>query len=180
MQVSDNGLEFIGKWEGFVDHIYKDIGGKPTIAFGHLIKPNEIFYAKISREDGVKLLRKDAAIAESIVNNNISIDINQNMFDACVSLSYNVGESAMKGSIGKLINANLFKHAATAFLLYCKYRKDTGELVINQGLLNRRKDEARLFLTPLNELSEEEKLEIEHHVQMSIDAILQDDLWHNE
>ncbi len=64
---SENGVNFIKKFELFVPHVYGDEGEKPTIGYGHLIMPQESFPGSMSHEEGLKLLRRDLRTAENTV-----------------------------------------------------------------------------------------------------------------
>jgi lysozyme len=76
----------------------------------------------------------------------ITAPINDNEFGAFVSLAYNIGPGAfMKSSALRHFNAGDKAKAADAILLFNK----AGGRVL-QGLVNRRKDERVLFLTPVS------------------------------
>ena len=66
---------------------------------------------------------------------------------ACVSLQYNIGENGFKSSsVAKCVAAEDMQGAADAFPLWNKGRVN-GQLVVVQGLVNRRKTERDLFLS---------------------------------
>lgn len=66
---------------------------------------------------------------------------------ACVSLQYNIGSTGFKNStVAKCIAKDDIQGAANSFLLWNKGRVN-GELVVIQGLVNRRKTERDLFLS---------------------------------
>lgn len=90
MKISETGLDLISRFEGFVNHVYPDIAGNPTIGFGHMVKPGEHF-TTITREEALELLAKDAQHAQDAVNRFVKIKLNQDQFDALVSFAYNVG-----------------------------------------------------------------------------------------
>ena len=99
------GRDFIKGWEGFSSSPYKilDQNGNPTgrwtVGYGHEITDAEYQsgqFNNISRAQGAKLLATDLAVAEAsvhrfIANNNASISLSQNQFDALVSLTFNSG-----------------------------------------------------------------------------------------
>lgn len=65
---------------------------------------------------------------------------------ACTSLAYNIGVKAFKDStVAKMIAAGDHQAAANAFGLFDKVRDEHGNLVIDAGLVNRRKIEADLY-----------------------------------
>lgn len=70
--------------------------------------------------------------------------VTDNQFGACLSLAYNIGYGAFSNStLLKKLNAGDIAGAADQFLAW---NKSAGQFL--QGLLNRRKDERNLFLTP--------------------------------
>ena len=69
--------------------------------------------------------------------------ITQNMFDALVSLAYNIGTGALAGSsIIRKLKAGDKLGAANAFRLY---NKSGGQVL--KGLVNRREEERKIFLS---------------------------------
>lgn len=72
----------------------------------------------------------------------MKVSINQNQFDALVSLTYNIGEQAFKDStlLAKL-NKGDIKGAAEQFP---RWNKGGGQVL--KGLVRRRADERELFL----------------------------------
>ncbi|KQD16250.1 lysozyme [Acinetobacter baumannii] len=68
--------------------------------------------------------------------------LTQNQFDALVSLAYNIGSGAFKGStLLKLLNKGDYKGAADQFLVW---NKAGGKVM--KGLVRRREAERALFL----------------------------------
>lgn len=110
-ELSDYGIKFLMSNEGVILHPYLDTKGIPTIGVGNT------FY-----EDGSKVKMTDPAITkeramelfkyilknyELAVYSNTRDDINQNQFDALVSLCYNIGVNGFKNStLVKKINNN--------------------------------------------------------------------------
>jgi lysozyme len=150
MKISASGLEFIAKWEGEVLTVYRDSAGVPTIGIGHALRPGEAYPNGITHEQALEILSHDVAAAESAVNGHVRVDLTQNQYDACVSFAFNCGGYAFAhSSVCADINIEDWDGAALAFLLWDKRRDpSTGTLVVDQGLLNRRKAEAALFGTP--------------------------------
>jgi GH24 family phage-related lysozyme (muramidase)/LysM repeat protein len=84
----------------------------------------------------VELRTHAAAVAQSV-----KVPLNQNQFDALVSLSYNIGTNGFKGStVLKRLNSGDYQGAAEAFKMW---NKSGGGVM--QGLVNRRNDEVQLF-----------------------------------
>lgn len=148
MKTSQNGLNFIAKWEGEVDHVYKDIAGIPTIGIGHVVRPGESFPNGITHDQALQLLAGDVGTAEGGVNSYITYQMTQNMFDALVSFAFNCGTGSLKNSsVRTKLNAGDVAGAADALLLWC-HAVVNGQLVQDKGLYNRRLSERQLFLTP--------------------------------
>lgn len=158
MQLSLAGAEQVNDFEGFSSKPYRDTAGVPTIGFGSTYYENgkrvSMSDPAISRERGHEIKRhvvsKDFAPAVNMMFDD-EIDsgkITQNMFDALVSLSYNIGIPRLKGSsVYRHIKAGNFAKAADSFLLWNKVRNPrTRELEFSQGLYNRRQKEKKLFL----------------------------------
>lgn len=140
MKVSNNGLDLIKQFEGFSATPYKDVVGKSTIGYGHLIKKGEAF-TRVSIEQATELLKEDCAIAETCVNTNVKTNLNQNQFDALVSFVYNLGCGAFKAStLLKDLNRGEFEKASNEFH---KWNHAGGRVV--RGLSIRRKKEELLF-----------------------------------
>lgn len=109
--MSPKGIDFLVKEEGVVLHPYLDSVKVPTIGIG-----------STQYEDGRKVTMKDPAITlerakqlftntlkkyEATVANTIKREVNQNQFDAMVSLCYNIGQDGFSGStVARLVNAN--------------------------------------------------------------------------
>lgn len=141
-RLSANGAELIASFEGWVDHVYLDAAGLPTIGFGHLLKPGEHFPAQISRERGLDLLRADAKIAAEAVDRLVTVNLSQNEFDALVSLTFNIGTGAFgESTLLRVLNSGNRAGAAEQFL-----RWTIAGGVELQGLVNRRRAERALFL----------------------------------
>lgn len=100
-QLSDAGVNFISRVEGFRSSTYKDISGKITIGFGEMIFPERAFYNNLTREEALVSLKKKCADYVKAVNNFLTknkIKFNQNQFDALVSYTYNNGTAWLRSS----------------------------------------------------------------------------------
>ena len=140
MKISAIGLELISRFEGFVNHVYPDIAGHPTIGFGHMIRSGERF-TTITREQGMELLTQDTVDAQDAVNELVKVKLNQDQFDALCSFTYNVGANNFKHSnLLTLINEGKFYDAHLEIL---RWDHAGGHEVA--GLLNRRHIESVLL-----------------------------------
>jgi lysozyme len=142
MKTSDAGVAFIAGWEGEVLHVYKDCVGIPTVGVGHVVLQGEDFSHGITHEQALEILRKDLGKAEQAVARNIRVPLTQNQFDALVSLVFNAGAGAVKGStLAIKLNAGDYAGAADEFPKWCHAGGK-----VNAGLLRRRMSEQQMFL----------------------------------
>jgi lysozyme len=139
--ISQRGLALLKQFEGLKLTAYRDIGGKLTIGYGHLIRPGET-YQTITQAQADKLLRQDVKLAEAIVKRQVKVPLNQNQYDALVSFIYNIGEGHFRRStLLKELNQRDYASAAEELLRW-KHVKG----VESRGLLRRRQTEKALFL----------------------------------
>ena len=153
MKTSVNGLRLIQEFEGFSAKPYKCSAGVWTIGYGSTYYPN-----------GVRVTAKDAPItrnyADEMQRHIIGEDfephinallkdeiasgfVNQNMYDAIISLTYNIGVNGFKkSSVLRHLKGGDKLKAADAILLWDK----AGGQVL-KGLVLRREKERKLFLS---------------------------------
>lgn len=139
---SRDAVDFIKGFEQFRARAYKDQGGKLTIGYGHLIKPGEKI-RKITRQKGETILKRDLAFAEKTVKNSVRTKLTQGQYDALVSLVYNIGPAAFRGSeLLKELNSGDYQGAAEQFRAW---RFVGGKE--SKGLAERRAKEKQMFRT---------------------------------
>lgn len=146
MHVSPSGVDLICNFEGLRLKAYDDGVGVWTIGFGTTVYPNGI---KVKKGDTCTEAQAKAYMAHdlkkfaSAVNNAVTVPLNQNQFDALVSLAYNIGTGAFsKSTLVKKLNANDYRSAADQFDVWVNAG---GKRM--QGLVNRRAKEKALFLS---------------------------------
>lgn len=91
------------------------------------------------------LLQADITEFSNRINSLIKVPLNQNQYDAIISLAYNIGVTAFaKSRLRILINQNKFIEASLEFdrWVYVHGKKIA-------GLINRRSIEKKLFLEPI-------------------------------
>jgi len=146
MQVSKNGLNLIKKFEGLSLSPYLCPAGKPTIGYGNTYYEDGI---KVSLNDDPITKERANELLENIVNQDftpvinryVTVDLNQNQFDALVSFVYNVGNRNFRRStLRKKLNRLDYDGASNEFK---KWRKSKGKIL--KGLIRRRKMETELF-----------------------------------
>lgn len=144
MTLGINGINLIKKFEGLKLTAYKCPSGVWTIGWGHTagVKEGDV----ITQEQAEQLFLKDMKIYESHVNKLVAHKLNQNQFDALVSFCYNCGA----GNLQKLTKNKTLEQIGQNILLYNKSRGK----VLN-GLVRRRNEEQKLFLTPVGQINSE-------------------------
>lgn len=147
MTLSQNGINLIKQFEGFVSKPYQDIVGVWTIGYGStycicgakvtsLTKPVTEQFAQF-------MLEQNSQIYQKGVRDSIKQPMTQNQFDSMVSLCYNIGVGNFtKSTLVKKFNLGDISGAADQFLVW---RLAGGN--VSQGLINRRNKERQLFLT---------------------------------
>lgn len=158
LKLSKRGADLMKRYEGFSSAPYIDMVGVTTIGYGNTYYPDR---RKVKMTDKHLTEPQAAQLAMDIINldfapavNKIFKDeiasgkLNQNMFDALVSLAYNIGTSALANSnsvTGNIKKGN-YQAAADGFLLWNKGRVN-GKLQAINGLTRRRTEERDLFLS---------------------------------
>ena len=153
MKISEKGLKLIQEFESFEAKPYLDSARVWTIGYGSTYYPNG---KPVTGRD--KPITKEYAetIQKNVIENDFEPVINellkneiekgfitQNMFDALLSLTYNIGVSGFKrSSVLRLLKQGDKLNASNAFLLW----KMAGGKVLN-GLIKRREKERKLFLS---------------------------------
>ena len=153
MKISDNGLRLIQEFESFEPKPYLDSAKVWTIGYGSTYYPNGTRVTgrdkPITREYAETIQRHVIATDfEPVINELLEKEIasgfiTQNMYDAIISLTYNIGVNGFrKSSVLRLLKQGDKHNAGNAFLLWNK----AGGKVL-KGLVNRRKKERELFLS---------------------------------
>lgn len=145
MSTSSFGVNLICGFEGKRLLAYDDGVGVWSIGFGTTLYPNGIKVKKgdsCTESQAKAYMTHDLKRFETIVNNKVTVPLNQNQFDALVSLAYNIGATAFSQStLVKKLNADDRHGAAQQFDVWINAG---GKRM--QGLVNRRKAEKCLFL----------------------------------
>ena len=146
MSVSNKGVDLICEFEGKRLVAYDDGVGVWTIGFGTIKYPNGVRVKKgdtCTLDQAKEYMRHDLIEFEHTVNSSVKVPLNQNQFDALVSLAYNIGSNAFKSStLVKKLNTGDYHGAADQFNVWVN-----GGGKRMQGLVNRRDREKLLFLS---------------------------------
>lgn len=137
-------------WDGkpnTLDDFIKNCKGKPTIGYGttnnSVVNKGYITNQEAVREAG-NFIRKVITRTKRKIGADHWNKLNINQRVALVSLYYNTGVDLDTPKLIGFIQAGDYKNAAKEFL---DIVKSEGKVV--EGLVNRRKEEAKLFLTPV-------------------------------
>lgn len=154
MNISQNCLNLVRKWEGFYENAYLCPAKVWTIGYGTTVWPSGVRVKKgdkIIREEATKLLEQQVNEHAITIGSYIKVNLNQNQYDALASFQYNLGRHILKDSaLLRYLNNKQWQQAANEMLLYNKARVN-GVLTELRGLTDRRKDEVSLFLKEVEE-----------------------------
>src|SRR5574344_854222 len=144
-KISQNGVNFIKKWEGMKLNSYADSVGVWTIGYG-TTRINGVPVTKgmtITESSAEEYLRKDIKnISESAISKHVKVPLNQNQYDALCSFIYNLGEANfLKSTLLKKLNQSDYESIPNEIK---KWNKAGGKVLT--GLVNRRQAEADLWV----------------------------------
>lgn len=140
---SQKAIDLIIKYETFEPKTYLDQGGYPTIGYGTRIDFHpELKNKTLNEPQALKILKDDVNnVAVKTINEFVKVSLNQNEYDALVSLIYNIGRKRFINSkLLKDINSNNLESLRRN---WSEFRKVGGD--ISKGLVNRRSTEISLF-----------------------------------
>ncbi len=145
MHISPSGVDLICNFEGLELEAYDDGVGVWTIGFGTTKYPNGIHVKKgdtCTLDQARVYMQHDLKVFERAVREAVLVPLNQNQFDALVSLAYNIGTNAFKKStLVKRLNEGNYQSAANQFDVWVNAGGKRME-----GLVNRRAREKALFM----------------------------------
>lgn len=137
--VCAEALDLIKRNEGCRLIAYRDVVGIWTIGYGHT--PAHAGQ-RITQAEADALFKADIDKFADGVDALVSDDTGDNQFGAMVSLAYNIGLHAFKGSsVLRHHNRGEFQAAADAFRMW---NKAGGQVV--KGLARRREEERELYM----------------------------------
>lgn len=143
MKTSERGINLIKHFEGLELEAYPDpaTGGEPyTIGYGHT-GPEVELGMKITDLQATNYLINDLLKFEEVVNDKVSVKLEQYQFDALVSFVYNVGPTNFsRSTLLKKLNKEDFEGAEKEFKRWNKANRK-----VMAGLTRRREAERLLF-----------------------------------
>lgn len=157
MEPSQRLWEYLKSKERFRQYPERDEYGVLHIGFGHKIQPRETF-ERLNTREAEMLMRRDVYPILNCINKNITAPLNQNQFDALVSLAYNIGITAFRNSrVRKFLSRGPWETMDERYLWAAeamhKWNKVTinGVKRISNGLVRRRLEESEWFMEPIRE-----------------------------
>lgn len=144
-EIGLRGLRLIQKWEGLYLKAYRDPIGIWTIGWGSINNPElgiRVYPGQvITREKAEEFLKIELREKEAGVRRLVKVPLTQYQFDTLVSFTYNCGTGTLaKSTLLKLLNQGNYA-AVPAQLM--RFTKAGGREL--KGLVNRRRDECRLW-----------------------------------
>jgi lysozyme len=141
VNISQNGVDLIKRFEGCRLKAYRCPAGVLTIGYGHT--GSDVSNGMvISQEKAENMLKMDLAVHCNNVTKLVKVPLNQNQFDALVSFEYNVGYGALSTStLLRLLNQGKYTEASKQFE---RWVYAGGKPL--EGLKKRRIAEKELFL----------------------------------
>jgi len=139
MKISERGKDLIKLFEGCRLKAYDDGVGVWTIGYGHTVgvKPGD----EITQEQADEWFSEESEQFSNKVQVLVLVEVNQNQFDALVSLAYNIGVGALsRSTLLRKLNAGDYQGAAEQFDVW---NRGGGKVMI--GLVRRREQERKLF-----------------------------------
>ncbi|MDE5792162.1 MAG: glycoside hydrolase family protein [Oscillospiraceae bacterium] len=156
MEISQKGVDFICSSEGYHETCYWDYQ-QSSIGYGtkcesSSVQPHKTGLHTITEEEAKTAMQTGIAsnYAPKVIRQTSDVNLNQNQFDALVSLAYNCG-----GGQNRIYNSPLVKYLrgelteAQARTQYANYLVTAGG-TWNKGLYNRRVKEANFFFEEVN------------------------------
>jgi len=141
LRISQAGIDLVRQYEGLRLTVYKDSAGRPTIGYGHLIKPGENFHTGITEKKAELMLASDLIATEDAVKRLVNVMLIQGQFDALVSLVFNIGAGQFqKSTLLRKLNAGDLAGATDEFI---RWNKAGGRVA--EGLQRRRVEEREVF-----------------------------------
>ncbi len=144
MNISPEGEAFIKGFEALRLKSYRDQGGVWTIGWGHTKGVKARQAIKVATAQA--MFDADLKPAQQAVNAVVKtskVPVTQGMYDAMVSLAFNIGTQGFAHStVAHMLQQGDKKGAANAFLMWDKVKGKT-----SKGLANRRRAERKMFLS---------------------------------
>jgi len=139
MQISEEGLALIKKFEGCELKAYRCPANVLTIGYGHIkdVKEGD----QITKEEANYMLQEEMIEYEGYVNDMVDVELNQSQYDSLCAWVYNLGPTNFQSStLLKVLNEGKYNEVPQEIK---RWNKAGGEVL--DGLIRRREAEALLF-----------------------------------
>ena len=139
MQISQEGIDLVKKFEGCKLEAYQCAAGVWTIGYGstHGVQKGDVW----SQEKAEMMLINELEEYGLYVEELVTMPLNQCQYDALTSWTFNLGPSNLKSStLLMILNQGIYEEIPFQIK---RWNKVNG--VINDGLIRRREAEALLF-----------------------------------
>ena len=148
MKLNENGYRLICDFEGLALKPYLCSAKVPTIGYGNTYYPDNkrvtLLDKEINKQQAFEMFKLIADKFASKVSNLVKTPLNQNQFNSCVSLAYNIGmANFMNSTLLKLVNKN--HNDILIGLEFKKWNKVNKKVVA--GLTRRRNYEANIYFS---------------------------------
>lgn len=148
MKLNNSGYLIITEFEGFSAKPYLCSAKVPTIGFGNTYYPNgtkvTLLDKPITRVQAFEMFKHIADKFASKVSKLVTSPLNQNQFNALVSLAYNIGIAAFTNST-LLKKVNINHNDKSIELEFLKWNKVNKKEVA--GLTRRRLYESKVYFS---------------------------------
>jgi len=139
MNISEEGLSLIKKFEGCELKAYRCAANVLTIGYGTTKGVTEDM--EITKEEAESILKEEMHEYEGYVNDMVKVPLKQNQFDAMVSWVFNLGSTNLSSStLLKKLNNSEYDEVPSQIK---RWNKAGGKVL--DGLIRRREAEALLF-----------------------------------
>lgn len=148
MKLNNSGYLLITEFEGYSAKPYLCSAKVPTIGYGNTYytdgKRVTLLDKEINKQQAFEMFKVIADRFASKVSNLVKTPLNQNQFNSCVSLAYNIGmANFMNSTLLKLVNKN--HNDILIGLEFKKWNKVNKKVVA--GLTRRRNYEADIYFS---------------------------------
>ena len=139
MNISQEGIALIKRFEGCELEAYLDSVGIPTIAYGRI--KNVRMGDTCTQEQAESWLEEELPEYEGYINDMVNVPLDQNQFDSLCSWVYNLGPNNLSEStLLRVLNDGKYDEVPAQIK---RWNKAGGKVL--EGLMRRREAEALLF-----------------------------------
>jgi len=139
MRISEEGKALIKKFEGCELESYRCSADVATIGYGHTKDVSD--GDTCTQEEADQMLAEDLEEFEDYVDKLVTVDLDQNQFDALVAWTFNLGPTNLKSStMLKVLNEGKHENVPGEMR---RWNKAGGETL--EGLIRRREAEGLLW-----------------------------------